>query len=136
MSASRGVGPAPWWDVSVFADLADVEAVRIWDGVAARVVGVDRVTVAVIELDADSVVPEHSHEHEQIGVCVAGSLDFRVVDERREVGPGDTWWIPGGAPHEVHTGPDGAVVVETWSPRRDDWSDLERLERVHPRWPR
>jgi quercetin dioxygenase-like cupin family protein len=122
--------------VSVFADLADVEALRIWDGVAARVVGGDRVTVAVVELDPGSVVPEHSHEHEQIGVCVTGSLEFRVGKEQRKVGPGGSWRIPGGRPHEVRTGPEGAVVVETWSPKRDDWAGLERLEGVRPPWPR
>jgi quercetin dioxygenase-like cupin family protein len=122
--------------VSVFADLADVEALRIWDGVAARVVGGDRVTVAVVELDPGSVVPEHSHQHEQIGVCVTGSLEFRVGEEEREVGPGGSWRIPGGTPHEVRTGPEGAVVVETWSPKREDWAELERLEGVRPPWPR
>jgi quercetin dioxygenase-like cupin family protein len=122
--------------VSAFAVLDTLTAVQVWDGVVGRIVGGDRVTVAVIELDAGSVVPEHSHEHEQIGVCVAGSLDFRVGEERREVGPGDTWWIPGGAAHEVRTGPEGAVVVETWAPKRDDWAGLERLEGVQSRWPR
>jgi quercetin dioxygenase-like cupin family protein len=122
--------------MSAFSDLDTVTAVQVWEGVVGRIVGGDRVTVAVIELDPGSVVPEHSHEHEQIGVCVAGSVDFRVGDERREVGPGDTWWIPGGAPHEVRTGPDGAVVVETWAPKRDDWAGLERLDGVSSRWPR
>jgi unsaturated pyranuronate lyase len=94
------------------------------------------VTMAVIELDPSSVVPEHSHEHEQIGVCVAGSLTYRVGDEARELGPGDTWWIRGGMSHEVRTGPEGAVVVETWAPRRDDWAVPDRIERRPSRWPR
>jgi unsaturated pyranuronate lyase len=122
--------------MSAFTDLDALTTVRVWDGVVGRIVGGDRVTVAVIELDPDSVVPEHSHEHEQIGVCVAGTLDFRVGDERRQVGPGDTWSIPGGAPHEVRTGPEGAVVVETWAPKRDDWDGLERLDGLSSRWRR
>jgi quercetin dioxygenase-like cupin family protein len=121
--------------MSAFADLAELTAVRIWDGVRARVVGGERVTMAVVELDPSSVVPEHSHEHEQMGVCISGSLTFRAGDEERVLGPGNSWLIPGGVPHEVHTGPDGAVVVETWAPRRDDWAGLERLEGQPPRWP-
>jgi unsaturated pyranuronate lyase len=122
--------------MSAFTDLDALTTVRVWDGVVGRIVGGDRVTVAVIELDPDSVVPEHSHEHEQIGVCVTGSLDFRVGEERREVGPGGTWSIPGGVPHEVRTGHEGAVVIETWAPERDDWAGLEQLERVKSRWRR
>ena len=45
-------------------------------------------TLGVIELDLNSVVPEHSHEPEQVGLCLAGSLRFRVGDETRELGPG------------------------------------------------
>jgi len=122
--------------MSAFSDLETLTTVQVWEGVVGRIVGGDRVTVAVVELEPGSMVPEHSHEHEQIGVCVAGSLDFRVGDERREVGPGDTWWIPGWVPHEVRVGHDGAVVVETWAPRREDWADLEQLDAVKPRWPR
>jgi quercetin dioxygenase-like cupin family protein len=121
--------------MSVFADVGDLHALRIWEGVTGRVVGGNRATVAVIELEPSSIVPEHSHVNEQIGVCVAGSLTFRAGDEEREIRPGGTWAIPGGIPHEVQTGPDGAVVVEAWAPQRDDWAELERLERGPPRWP-
>ena len=76
-------------------------------------------TLAVIELDPDSVVPEHSHENEQLGVLVSGLLEFRVGDETRRVGPGGTWSIPANVPHEVQAGPEGAVAVEVFAPTRD-----------------
>jgi unsaturated pyranuronate lyase len=122
--------------VSAFADLAELTPVQVWDGVAGRILWGEHVTVAVVELDAGSVVPEHSHEHEQIGVCLTGSLAFRVGEEERELGPGGSWRIAGGVLHEVRTGLEGAVVVETWAPRRDDWATLERLEDRPLRWPR
>lgn len=121
--------------MSAFADLAELTALRVWDGVYGRVLGGKRVTMAVIELDPSSAVPEHSHEHEQMGVCITGSVTYRVGDEEQELGPGGSWRIPGGMPHEVHTGPEGAVVVETWAPRRDDWAALERLEGQPAHWP-
>ena len=121
--------------MGAFADLSEIARLRVWDGVAARVVGGTGLTLAFVELDPSSVVPEHSHPHEQIGVCVAGSLSFRVGDEEREVGPGGTWEIRGGVPHEVRVGPDGAAVVEAWSPQRDDWAALEPLAQAPPPWP-
>jgi unsaturated pyranuronate lyase len=119
----------------VFDELHELTVLRIWEGVFGRVIGGEHVTMAVIELDDSSVVPEHSHPHEQIGVCITGSVLYRVGSEERELGPGGTWRIPGGTPHEARAGPRGAVVVETWAPRRDDWADLERVERARPRWP-
>ena len=120
---------------SPFADLETLDAQRIWGGVAARVVEGERVTLAVIELDADSVVPEHRHENEQVGVLVSGRLEFRIGDETRRVEPGGTWCIPADVPHEVRTGSEGAVAVEVFAPARADWAALERLEARAPRWP-
>jgi quercetin dioxygenase-like cupin family protein len=122
-------------DSSPFADLDGLGALRIWDGVTGRVVEGERVTLAVIELDPDSVVPEHRHENEQVGVLVAGLLEFRIGDETRRVEPGGTWCIPADVPHEVRTGPEGAVAVEVFAPPRAEWAALERLADLHPRWP-
>jgi quercetin dioxygenase-like cupin family protein len=119
---------------SPFADLESLGALRIWEGVVGRAVEGERVTLAVIELDPDSLVPEHSHENEQLGVLVSGLLEFRIGDETRRVGPGGTWSIPASVPHEVQAGPEGAVAVEVFVPARSDWAALDRLE-ARPRWP-
>jgi quercetin dioxygenase-like cupin family protein len=120
---------------SAFAGLEELTPLRIWDGVAGWAVEGERTTFAVIELEADRAVPEHRHDNEQLGVCIAGSMRFRIGDETREVGPGDTWNIPGGVPHQVDVGPDGATVAECFTPVRADWAGLERLEgRPAPTW--
>jgi quercetin dioxygenase-like cupin family protein len=121
--------------VSAFANLSSLDLQRIWEGVHARIVHGHRITVGVIELDPNSVVPEHSHEHEQLGICLSGSLVFRVGDESRELGPGETWSIPGTVPHEVHVGPEGAVVLDVFTPTRDDWLEAPSAESRAPRWP-
>ena len=101
----------------------------------ARAIEGDRLSLAVIELDPDSVVPEHSHENEQLGIVLSGSLSFRVDDEVRDLGPGGTWRIPSNTPHEVHTGPEGAVVIDVFAPVRADWQTLERIDAQPPLWP-
>jgi quercetin dioxygenase-like cupin family protein len=121
--------------VSAFGDVSSLDLQRIWDGVHGRVVHGERITLGVIELDPDSIIPEHSHEHEQLGICLSGSLVFRVGDESRALRAGETWRIPGNVPHEVHVGPDGAVVVDVFAPTRDDWLEAERVEQRAPRWP-
>jgi quercetin dioxygenase-like cupin family protein len=118
-----------------FDEVGGLEPLRIWDGVAARTVNGERLSFAVVELDPGSVVPEHRHEHEQLGMVLRGSLSFRVADETRELGPGGTWRIPSNVPHEVHAGPDGAVVIDVFAPVREDWAALEREPPRPPRWP-
>ena len=77
--------------MSAFADVATLEAQRIWEGVVGRVVHGEKLTLTIVELAPGSVIREHSHANEQVGVCVAGSLRFRVGDEACDVAPGQTW---------------------------------------------
>jgi quercetin dioxygenase-like cupin family protein len=121
--------------VSAFADLSSLDLQRIWDGVHVRAVHGNEITLGVIELDPDSHVPEHAHENEQLGICLSGSLVFRVGDEARELGPGGSWSIPSNVPHEVHVGPEGAVVIDVFVPPRDDWRNAEGADARPARWP-
>ena len=121
--------------MSAFSDLQGLAPLAIWDGVAARAVTGERLSLAIVELDPNSVVAEHRHPHEQLGMVLRGSVRFRVGDEERELGPGQTWCIPGDVPHEVHAGAEGAVVVDVFAPVREDWAGLERQEPRPPRWP-
>jgi unsaturated pyranuronate lyase len=104
-------------------DLAELLPLQIWDGVVGRRVQGERLTLAVVELSPDSVVPEHRHPNEQCGVVIEGEVTFRIDDEERVLGPGGTWRILGGTPHSVVTGPEGAVLVDVFAPARDDWDD-------------
>ena len=121
--------------MGAFDSMSSLDLRRIWDGVHARVIHGDRLTLGVVELDPNSIVPEHQHENEQLGICLAGSLRFRVADETRELGAGDTWTIRSNVPHEVHVGPDGAVVLDVFAPTRDDWREAPAVDARQPRWP-
>ena len=121
--------------MSAFGSVSSLDLQRIWGGVHARIVHGERITLGVVELDANSIVPEHRHEHEQVGICLSGSLTFRVGDDSRDLGPGDTWAIAGNVPHEVYVGPEGAVVVDVFTPTRDDWRETPAAGARSPRWP-
>jgi quercetin dioxygenase-like cupin family protein len=119
-------------------NLADLEAIAptpIWDSVAARVVKGERLSLAVVELEPGALVPEHRHPNEQLGLVLQGSLDFRIAEETKRLGPGGTWSIPGDAPHEARAGAEGAVVIDVFAPPRADWEDIELDAPRPPRWP-
>ena len=122
--------------MSAFDDLSSLDLRRIWDGVHGRVVHGEQITLGVIELDPGSVVPEHRHENDQLGICLSGSLLFRVGKESRELAAGATWSIPANVPHEVRVGAEGAVVIDVFVPPRDDWRDAPTSESRGLRWPR
>ena len=67
-----------------------------------------------------SVIPPHSHPHEQTGFMVSGKLRFKVEDEVISVETGDSWCIPGDAEHSVDA-LDDSVVIEVFSPVREDY---------------
>jgi quercetin dioxygenase-like cupin family protein len=121
--------------MSSFADIGDVAPQQIWEGVVARGLHGERMTMALIELDPDAVVPEHRHENEQLGILLAGSMTFRIADETKTVVPGGTWTIRANVPHSVEAGPDGAVLFEIFAPLRDDWSRFEPEPARPARWP-
>jgi quercetin dioxygenase-like cupin family protein len=116
-------------------DIRAVEPFRVWDAVIARSVEGERVSFAVVELDPSAHVPEHSHENEQLGVVLSGTITFRVGDETRDLAAGGTWRIPPNVPHEAHAGDAGAVVLDVFAPVREDWASLERLGDRTPLWP-
>lgn len=121
--------------VAGFDDLRGLPLRRIWDGINARLVNGERLSLGVVELDPGAVVQEHSHEHEQLGMVIRGAMTLRIGDETRAVGPGETWTIPPNRPHEATAGPEGAIVVDVFAPVREDWVALEPAEVREPRWP-
>jgi quercetin dioxygenase-like cupin family protein len=122
--------------MSKLRDLAALTPIQVWEGVRARRVQGDQLTLAIVELAPGAVVPEHRHPSEQNGMVIEGEVTFRIGDEERRLGPGGTWQILGGVPHAVVTGPQGAVVIDVFSPIRADWDALPQLAVEPPRWPR
>jgi quercetin dioxygenase-like cupin family protein len=116
-------------------DIHDQAPIRVWDGVAARTIEGERITLALVELDPNAIVPEHRHPNEQLGMVIRGHVTFRVGTEVRSFGPGGTWRILANEPHEVHVGPDGAEVIDIFAPVREDWHELPELAARPPRWP-
>ena len=118
-------------------DVSDLDSLDVWgETVQARVVVGQNASLAVVELAPNAIVPGHQHVHEQLGICVEGSITFTVGDETRTLVPGGTWRIPSDRPHHAVAGPDGATVIDIFSPVRADWDALPRSASRDGRWPR
>jgi quercetin dioxygenase-like cupin family protein len=121
--------------MSTFLKLHAIRPHVLREGVHARAVTGERMTLAVVDLEPDSSVPEHKHENEQLGFVISGTLTMRIGSEKRELQAGDTYAIPSNVAHEATAGSDGATVVDVFAPLRADWAKLERIEPSRGRWP-
>jgi quercetin dioxygenase-like cupin family protein len=121
--------------MTTFANVSELAGLPIWDGVLARVVEGREMTLAVVELAPDSIVAEHQHPNEQLGVVLKGSMVFTIAGERRALRAGDTYNIPSNVRHDAVTGPEGAVVVDVFAPVRADWKRFQPGRAAAPTWP-
>ena len=69
---------------------------------------------------AGTVIPPHSHPHEQIGYFVKGRFEMTVGGETRVVEAGDSYYAPSGVLHGVKVLEDG-MVLDVFSPPREDF---------------
>lgn len=122
--------------MSNLIDLDTVDLLNVWgETVRARRIQGETITLAVVELAPNAIVPEHRHVAEQLGIVLRGLMHFTLDGETRDLGPGGTWRITSNRPHNVQAGPEGAVVIDVFSPVRSDWDALPVAPKTKPRWP-
>jgi mannose-6-phosphate isomerase-like protein (cupin superfamily) len=81
----------------------------------------DRMSVQHFFVEPSDTVPEHSHEHEQVGFILEGSGAFVVDGEEIFVDEGDSYVIPGGEPHELENRAEIPLRgLDVFSPPRTD----------------
>lgn len=106
--------------MNLFPKKSDHEQLNPFDGVFLSPVAGEKMTLMVADVEPNSVVPMHSHPHEQVGIVVSGTIEFVVGDEKKLLKTDDFYIIPGDVPHEARTFEEGARLVEGFSPARED----------------
>ncbi len=90
-------------------------------GINARTFWGEKMLTAVVDLDAHVHLPRHSHPHEQVGIVIAGQIEFTVAAETQILGPGEVYIIPGGVEHEAKTFDQPVQVLDVFSPVREEY---------------
>ncbi len=80
----------------------------------------DKMMLIEVTLEPGTVVPMHTHAHEQTGYVVSGRMRLQIADETLDLDPGDGYMIPGGAEHEA-TALEPLVIVDVFSPPREEY---------------
>jgi quercetin dioxygenase-like cupin family protein len=105
----------------MFFSYSDALAVEMLPGLLRRtLVSDERLMICRFDLEAGVKIPPHSHPHDQAGYVVSGRVRLEVEGISRDLGPGDSYCAPSGAVHSA-LALVRAVVVDTFSPPRDDY---------------
>ncbi len=92
------------------------------DKLSRKFISGERITIAQLFLHKGCLVPEHSHESEQICLVMTGCLKFHVEGQIQLVKTHQMLQIPSSLRHSVEALED-SMVYDIFSPVRQDWVD-------------
>lgn len=103
--------PAADADAGLFRQLAEGVSTRLFPG--------DQAMLSFVKVEPGASGALHHHPEEQWGYVLSGGGKRFQGDEVWDFGPGDFWRTPGGVPHTVEAGPDGALILDVFAPPRE-----------------
>jgi quercetin dioxygenase-like cupin family protein len=90
-------------------------------GVTTRIFAGEQAMLSVVTIAPNGIGTMHHHPEEQWGVLLEGSAIRYQGGEEIAVKKGDFWRTPGNVPHTMKAGPDGAKVLDVFSPPRPEY---------------
>ena len=112
----------------MFVDIDSVPPIEIFPGVRIRTPYGKNLMLSYVEIEDGAVVSTHQHPHEQGGVVMSGRMELTIGGETRVLGPGEMYIIPPDTPHRAAAVGGRAVVMDVFSPVREDYA--ERMTRA------
>ncbi|MCI0642991.1 MAG: cupin domain-containing protein [Gemmataceae bacterium] len=104
-----------------FPESSECSRHAIFPGVEIATLACEKMMLSYVELQPGSVVAEHSHPHEQVGMLLEGAATFYIGGEEKTLRKGDMFRIPGGVKHRVVVSSSGAKALDVFCPIREDY---------------
>lgn len=95
-------------------------------GIEMRVVPGDCLMAVWVQIEPNTVMPRHQHPHEQLGMLLEGEIEMTIGAETRLLQPGDSYVIPPNLEHGAETHATGCLVLDVFSPVREDYLEKAR----------
>ena len=109
-------------DIPIFVkNVKIVDPVSMCEGITRRTLSTGkRLMFCLFEWQANAILPEHSHHHEQAGYVVSGKVEFTIGGRTVLLGPGESYAIPANI---VHSGKshEPTRVLDAFSPIREEY---------------
>ncbi len=107
-----------------FINIDDIEPISPVPGCRMRTPFGQNLMLSYLEMDDGAEVPLHSHPHEQGGMLIRGRVELTIGDETRLCEAGSMFLIPPNVPHRAVAVGGPAVVLDVFSPVREDYAKL------------
>lgn len=104
-----------------FLDINDQPEQQVFDGVSIRTIYGEKLMMSYVHLQPHSIVAEHSHPHEQMGMVLEGTFELTIDGESRTLQEGDTYLIPSHVKHSAKAYDKVAIALDIFSPPREDY---------------
>ena len=104
-----------------FPTTAELSQRTIFPGVHITTCAAEKMMLSHVDLEPGSVVAEHSHPHEQVGMVLAGKAIFHIGGESKTLQAGDMYRIPGNVPHRVVALEEPVRALDIFYPVREDY---------------
>lgn len=112
-----------------FQKTADIPTQEIAPGFTARFIHTEQLTIGYVNIKAGSVLPEHSHVHEQVTHVLEGRLELTIDGVAGVVEPGTVAVIPSGIRHSGRALTD-CLALDVFNPVRDDYKRVMQPDAV------
>jgi len=107
-----------------FIDIDSIKPLEVVPGCRLRTPYGENLMLSYLEMDEGAVIPLHDHPHEQAGILLKGRMELTIGDEVRIVEAGSMFIIPPNTPHKAVAVDGAAVVLDVFSPVREDYAEL------------
>lgn len=101
-------------------NLDTIKRKEIIPGYEARFVHAENVTLAFWDVKAGSILPNHSHIHEQLVQVIEGTFELTIANETHTLTEGKVAIIPSNTEHSGKAITD-CKLVDTFYPVREDY---------------
>lgn len=115
MTSGETPKPAIWANIETMRKLQPLPGVTMWPAAG------DNLMINFVRIEPGAEVPLHQHPHEQAGTVIEGVIIMTIEGETREMQVGDVYVAPPNSVHGASAGPDGCLVVDVFSPPREDY---------------
>ena len=103
-------------------DLSDGLFRQLAPGLTTRIFPGEKAMLSVVSFEPNSEGTLHHHPEEQWGLLLEGTAVRIQGGEEIPVVKGDFWRTPGNMPHTMRASPEGAKVLDIFSPARPEYT--------------
>ncbi|MCA9860738.1 MAG: cupin domain-containing protein [Thermomicrobiales bacterium] len=115
MPAGEPTASVFWGSIGTMPSINPLPGVTMWPAAGTNMM------INFVRIEPGAEVPLHAHPHEQGGTVIEGIINMTIEGETRELRTGDVYLAPPHAVHGATAGPDGCLVVDIFSPPREDY---------------